>query len=61
MAEAMALQNGIQSVVLEGWKEPIMEGDSQVIINALRGNNIQTWKIRGAIDEIKWLHTNFNK
>ena len=55
MAEARALRDGVQAATVAGYKDIIVEGDNQLIINALLGTISTTWQISNGLRDVRFL------
>jgi len=55
MAEARALRDGLQAATVAGYKDIIVEGDNQMIINALLGTISTPWQISNALKDVRFL------
>jgi len=55
MAEARALRDGVQAVTVAGCKDIIVEGDNQMIINALLGAISSPWQISNVLRDVRLL------
>lgn len=53
VAEAIAVRNGVQAAVQAGFKNIHIEGDSKVIIQALRGESHIPWVIHNIIVDVR--------
>jgi len=55
MAEVRALRDGLQAATVAGYKDIIVEGDNQMIINALLGTISTPWQISNALKDVRFL------
>ena len=55
MAEARGLRDGVQAATMASYKDIIVEGDNQMIINALLGTISTPWKISNVIRDVRFL------
>jgi len=55
MAEARALRDGVQATTVAGYKDIIVEGDNQLIINALLGTISTPWQISNVLRDVRFL------
>ena len=55
MAEARALRDGVQTRVVAGYNDIIVEGDNQLLINAFLGKTSTPWQILNVLRDVKFL------
>jgi len=55
LTEARALRDGVQAANMVGFHNIIIEGDNQIIINALLGVISSPWKISTVINDVRFL------
>jgi len=55
MVEARALRDGVQAATVAGYKDIIVEGDNQLIINALLGTISTPWQISNVLRDVRFL------
>ena len=55
MVEARALRDGVQAATVAGYKDIIVEGDNQLIINALLGMISTPWQISNVLRDVRFL------
>ncbi|XP_068343057.1 uncharacterized protein [Pyrus communis] len=57
--ECIALHDGLRLVASRGFKRIIVEGDSKLVIEAVRGSYHVPWRLRTILANIPWLANSF--
>ena len=61
ITEGLALRDGLQKALENGFKKVQVEGDSKVLINCLKGSFSTPWRLKKIVEDINWLSSFFKE
>lgn len=61
ITEGLALWDGLQKSLKNGFKKVQGESDSKILINSLNGSYTTPWHLKNIVENIKWLTSSFDE